>query len=103
MNNKYYMIMMELDQTEGRGGLGETGICFTTYDVALAFTKTKHMESFTVMGYVNKGAGHSYLIKEKTVPTPYRTLEEFETGRKNTVRENALKKLTPEEIKALGL
>lgn len=100
----YYMIMMENDQCEGRGGLSETGICFTNYDVALRFTKSeKYMADFTVMGYVNVDQGHPSLIKEKRNPTPYRSLEEFELGRANKIRENALKKLTPEEIKALGL
>ncbi len=54
---KYFVIMAEKDQCEGRGGLEETGIHFSNNTDALSFTKTKEMQKYTVMGHV-RPEGH---------------------------------------------
>lgn len=101
INVKYFTIMAEKDQSEGRGGLEETGINFSNYADALSFTKTKEMKEYTVMGYV-RDEGHRELIKERNVVI-FDSLLEYAEHNKNKLRENALAKLTKEEKHVLGL
>lgn len=89
---KYYVIMAEKDQCEGRGGLEETGIYFLNYQDAL---------EFTVIGHVSS-EGHSELIKEKTINV-FDSLLEYSEQSKTKLKEQALAKLTLKEKQALGL
>lgn len=101
---KYYMIMREDDQTEGRGSRSETGIAFENHSAALQFTKSKHMANFTVMGYVNESKGHDELIRLKQEPRIYESFVEYEKENSILVKkQKALDKLTKEEKEILRL
>lgn len=105
INVKYFTIMAEKDQSEGRGGLGDTGINFSNYADALSFTKTNEMKEYkeyTVMDYYVRDEGHRELIKERNVVI-FDSLLECAEHNKNKLRENALAKLTKEEKHVLGL
>lgn len=102
MGQTYFEITKNTDSTEGRGSTVGTGIFFWKHSDALGFVTSDRYCKFGVMGT----KGSKYDIKEHStiVPKIYNSLEEYDEQRnQQTIREQALKKLTVEEQEALGL
>ena len=95
-----YTAFEELDQTEGRGGSRKLGHFYAKADAELA------ADGKGVMGSRGRVAEQSYLTLDGVNGYPVNpdSVVDLETlTRSGTIRTQALKKLTSQERKALGL
>lgn len=106
----YYEILREKDQTEGRNGVAETGLCFNNKQEAILFASSDiWSKRYGVMG-VSKG-GLSYVKPVKKIV--YDSVNEYaekqgltkelEQSLIEQKRQQALSKLTDDEKRLLGL
>lgn len=102
---EYFVIMEEIDKTEGRRGLKDTSIAFRTEEAAIRFASSYHFKQFAIMGYVNASAAPTYVARRTLAilddVDDYKAYAE--KRRVAQIRDKALAKLTKKEREVLGL
>jgi hypothetical protein len=101
----YYVITKNSDSIEGKGREVETDVAFTTEKDAIEFASSHHYKKYAVMGVVDKKyAKHS--VSKKTIML-FESVHDYSENNEETAKArliaSAMEKLTPEELKALGL
>ena len=97
---KCFEVMGNTDTTEGRGPM-KLAARFSTYDAAVSYVKSPAYARYCVMGLSNWEYDRLN-IKESTIIILDR-VDELEQMHTEELRASAMKKLSKEEILALGL
>jgi hypothetical protein len=94
-----YEVMGNTECTEGRGPM-KVVARFSSHDEAVKFVRSKTYSRWCVMGYQSPDDVRYIHDVEITILD---TIQEFEDQELSELKARALKKLTSEERKALGL